>query len=496
MLTTTEPPPPTDILGRPVVARDPNASHFAVPHFLTFNSIFNGTSRAYWAARFDEAMRNSREDALAMRRDAFYHGLLRERKEAVSGLTWHIKVPDEKDPEQKLVQETLTAQLERTLGLTRAHESLLEAIWYGRYGIQPRWKWFPPTRQSQGRRVFGLDDWYPVNGDKINHRWDGTPMIQINPIKAAEFSEKGAEITVINLGTYLVLSRQWREYLIVHKHEIDDADYYEAELAEGRFGVGVRSRIYWLDFLKREFLEWITSYMERVGLGITLWYYDAGNPDAEAAVDKAAGDQSRRAILKVPVWRDAKGGTKGLVERIETPTSGVEALRSLIDYFDAVIERYIVGQEGSTSATSSSGHSNQASSEFMRNTKERITVKDARLLGETYTGSEREPGLLSVMQRWTFPETFGKFQAQWVFAVDDESSESKVRAGKSLYDMGLALKADELRSAAGFSKPGDGDEVVRKPMPQGQGALPGMMPGKPAPRPAVAPRDMLRLLQG
>src|SRR5271165_3707381 len=124
-----EPPPPTDTLGRPVVARDPEAQHFAIPHFLTFASIFNGTSRAYWAQRFDEAMRASREDALAMRRDTFYSGLLSERYKAVTGLTWHIKVPDEKDPQQKMVQQTLTAQLESQLGLTRIHKSLLEAIW-------------------------------------------------------------------------------------------------------------------------------------------------------------------------------------------------------------------------------------------------------------------------------------------------------------------------------------------------------------------------------
>lgn len=477
------PPPLIDTNGRPVVASDPNSSHFAIPHYMTFASIFNGSSRSYWSLRFDEALRAGREEALAMKRDAFYTGLLAERSRAVAGLPWHIKVPDIKDPQQKLVKETLTSQLERTLGLTRIHQSMLQAIWYGRYGIQPRWAWFPPTRQSEGRKIFGLDGWYPVNGDKINNTWSADSMLQINPIKAAEFTRRGAEVVTINLGTYLVLKGNWREYLIVHKHEIDDADYYEAEMAEGRFGVGVRSRIYWLDFLRRTFIEYIVSYMERVGLGITIWYYDANNPAAEAATDAAAEDQGRRAVLKVPVWRDSKGGTKGLVERIETPTTGVEALRSLVDYFDKQIERYIIGQEGSASATSSSGHSNHGSNDFMRDTKSDITLNDAKILGETYTGSDREPGLLSIMQRWSFPETRGKFQAQFVFTVDDEQNESKVTSGKTLYDMNVPIKEDEIRAAGGYSDPGDGDKILQKPaeQPGAPGASPPGADGNAAP---------------
>ena len=48
-------------------------------HVTTFAGVINSISRLY-SQRFDEAMRNSKEDALAMRRDCYIRALLNERK--------------------------------------------------------------------------------------------------------------------------------------------------------------------------------------------------------------------------------------------------------------------------------------------------------------------------------------------------------------------------------------------------------------------------------
>ena len=66
----------------------PGEGAFPLAHFQTFNSIVNYVSRTYrW--RFDEALRDSLQNSLAMRRDPVVMHALRMRQIPTAQLSWH-----------------------------------------------------------------------------------------------------------------------------------------------------------------------------------------------------------------------------------------------------------------------------------------------------------------------------------------------------------------------------------------------------------------------
>ena len=57
------------------------------------------------------------------------------------------------------------------------------------------------------------------------------------------------------------------------------------ESAGAAYGIGLRHRLYWYWWMKQEYMEWIGTYLERVGLG----YVQAGQTPEDAL--KEADDE-------------------------------------------------------------------------------------------------------------------------------------------------------------------------------------------------------------
>ncbi|MGH2619466.1 MAG: phage portal protein family protein, partial [Anaerolineales bacterium] len=399
-----------------------------------------------------------------MRRSTFLMALLQERKLATAQLNWHLEPEDEEDAAQREVCEILTKIIRRTPHLQKFLMALLEAIWYGRYGAQLAWDY----GRIAGQDLLYACRWAPVHGDKVQYRYhypglnewrdDGVPVILVHA--AYVNSLPNAQTVLTDRGRGLVLrDRYWRERFVIHKHEIDDADYFDGEMAGAVHGVGVRSRIYWFEWLKQEMLEWITTYMQRTGLGLTLFFFDQSNPKAQQEAEKAARRSGKDTVIVWPRPIGAENQGPG-VERIETTTTGSEFLfQMLTDYFEKHEERYVVGQTLSA-GTEGSGLGGMGVAKLHADTKYRITKFDAQNLGETLTGSEEEPGLVWVLQRWNFPEA--EFQTRFVFDVDKPNAEEQLNAAKIVYDMGIELDANEVRGIAGLSKPEEGAELVAR----------------------------------
>ncbi len=447
--------------GRPLDGPEKPYDAFALPHVLTYGSLFNAAARTYWHDRFDEAMRFGRDAALAMRRDPYLLGLLQERKLAVSSLNWHLEVPDDKDPLQVMVREHLTKTLRAIPFLHRLVYALLDAIWYGRYGVQVRYAW----EHTNGRRSLTLADWLPVNGDKIEYHYDGTPYVLV--YTGAQTDLKGAQTTHTTRGKAISLTGSWRQRFFIHKHEVDDADYFDAEAAGGVHGVGIRSRLFWIDWMEKEYLEWITTYMERVGLGLTIWFYEAGNAASKDEAENAARKQSNRTNIVWPRSNDGKGGAG--VERIETPASGSELLLKLRDSIREDKQRYVMGQTLSSGTEGSSGLGGNGVADLHGQTKAKIIAHDSRNLAETMTGGQHAPGLVWMLQRWTFPETMpgrlnpNGFSARLVYDVDKPEPEKTLQAVQTAWSMGARFKEEEVVGLTGLSVPEEDDHILENP---------------------------------
>lgn len=499
----------------------------ALPHGWTFIAKYQGAAHTYWQTAYDEAIKHARSDADAMKRDALVMSMLNERMYSVMSLPWHLEVPDDKDRHQRRVCDGLSRIFKGMTKLRRIIWWFLEALWYGRHAVQLEWEWTnfldgyddagdgnqeqnpmlalagagalggPKPKKSNKlkmRRGLTVAQAWPINGDKIGHQEDHTPYVMIYAPDATKIPNANIIPTTMGGMGLLLDSEFWRERIIIHKHLMEDVDYFNPQQAEAIHGVGIRSKIFWLNWLRMEWLSNVTEFFDRVGLGVTIWKYPRGNDAAKQAMQTAANQQQERAHIFVPVDPDSgRGGSGGEVERMEVPTSGADALLRLVEYADRAIERYIIGQEASSRGTAS-GLGNVSNAEFMKATKLAIVMQDANFLADTMTGTAQEPGLVSVMKKYTYP--WADFPVRWVFDVERGESEKKLLAARAIIDMGLKVKAEEIRTAAGFSKPGESDEIVQGRADQ-QPGMPGGMPGAPPGGgipPGAPPQDMASLL--
>lgn len=453
-----ERPPLRNANGQPLYSED----GFLLPHERSFSAVYNAISRTYrWT--YDEALKHNQNNALAMRRDVALLEMLRERQLPVAQLKWHLEPEDPKNDFQNSIAEDLARILRRTPRLQALRLCLLEAAWYGRYGVQLLWRWF----EDQGRRILRIADWRPVNGDKIQYNYDGVPGIFVNTAAAAsdypeEFIRYGDRVPLL-----MLIPPHYRSKFIIHRHEIDDADYFEPELAGGVQGVGIRHRIYWLWWMRNEVLTWALDFLERIGAGgLTVFYYDASDPSAKNAAEKAAVEYDRNTALAWPRYSGGKE-TGSSIERIEPGAGNGDFIFQIVQYFDATMRRYVIGQSLSSQAESTGLGSGV--SELHGDTKFRILKWDAENLDETLTTD-----LVAVAQRWNY-ERKADFQLRYVSALDKPEPDKQLDAVNTAAGLGVTFKAEEVRELTGLSKPDPDDEVIG-----GAPALPpGMEGGQP-----------------
>jgi hypothetical protein len=147
--------------------------------------VTNAISKTY-RYTWDEALRANRQDPTAMRRDVSLMGMVRERQYPTSQLPWHIEPEDPEDPSQMEVAQDLEKTVLKIPHLQRMMLNLLEAIWYGRYGVQVV---YGPKRVAGQKRTTVIKH-VPVNGDKIQFQWDGTPSVFLHASAIRGFRQR------------------------------------------------------------------------------------------------------------------------------------------------------------------------------------------------------------------------------------------------------------------------------------------------------------------
>ncbi|HYE77976.1 MAG TPA: hypothetical protein VEI97_08325 [bacterium] len=435
------------------------------PHVYTFAQVLNTVWKTY-SYRSDEAIRHSAANALAMRRDCYLRALLQERLLPTARRKWKLEVDDDQDARQRQVKEALTDVVKAVPRFARFRRYLLEATWYGRYGSQGVW-----ARQRVGSRdLWCFTRHQPVNGDKIQYQWDGTPAVMVT----ATGPYPPEELIYGDRAPMLKLTRpEWRRQFVIHTHEVEDADYFEGEMAGAVNGVGLRSHIYWSWWLRDEMLSWAVDYMQKVGtLGLLIFWYETGNKEAQAKAEQNAREASSRAALTMP-----RPGGKDLptwgVEQLAPSTGGIEALQGMItDYFERHQERLTVGQSMSSGKDEGDGLGGTGRADFAKDTKYQILAWDAENLDETLTSD-----LVGVAKLLNFP--WADFPVRFKSIVPDPEKEGKLAGLTAIWDR-VPVRTEDVYEAADAVPPEDGDETVGGPQMLGPDGAPlgGLLEGR------------------
>jgi phage gp29-like protein len=439
--------------GRPFKKRG-QYDDFPLPNVITEASLISSAWRTYMH-QWDESVRKCREDALAMRRDSFMMGLLQERKLACSGLKWHIEVDNKKDPTQKAIADGLQRIISSISRFQQFRYYMLESIWYGRYGAQLRLGWkmmdLPAPNVAGGGQAVSAstqrmkclavipgypdhDDpgHLPINGDKIGHSWDHTAYVMVNAAYDNQLPVHPPAPQPI-WSTYAKaqpLKGELREQFVINKHTVDDADFFNAEMAEAIHGVGIRSVMYFLWWMRDEWLAQISDIIERTAWGIRLWYYTGGNTQSQQAVAKAAENNTNKMNILIPRFSlDGKTPQEGM-EIKDLPTQGLEFVRGMVEWIDRCQERFVVGQSMSSGADDESGLGGTGRAKFAQQTKYQIVKFDAANFDDTLSTD-----LVRVIQKYTYPD-LAEVPARFVTEVDDPNTKEWVEGVKTFVDLG------------------------------------------------------------
>lgn len=430
----------------------------AVPHVILFDALYHGAWQQYLVHRHDDALRAGYDQAQAMLRDEHLTALLFERMRSLTRLSWHLEVDDERDPYQKFAANVATRLIRRTPNFRGLLRSLAWALWPGRSGCQLAWDWEHVVVDGVALRGLVVKQHSHVNGDKIGFRHDHTPFLLVH---AGEADERLPDSSLVytSRARAVELVGGWRERVIIHKVNCFDMPFEQGERADAIHGLGIRHYLHWSWFLKQEWITSVIQALDRLGLGLLVVEYDESNPQAKLeAIDAAKNLQAQRSVIVVP--RAKNSASEGAVRVVDTPVAGAQVMLQLQQACELREERFIVGQAGS-SRSQASGMGNEASAEFMQATKHDITEEDAQDLAETLTGSDKEPGLVSVIKRWSLP--WADFPIRFRFKVKPPNMEQLLGTCTMAYNLGLPVRADDVREMAGLTKPNPDDEVLQSP---------------------------------
>jgi hypothetical protein len=427
----------------------PGPPKFLLPHMKQFAAEFVTPAKTYRFS-FDEALKRSRTDALSMRRDGHILSLLQARYLPVLGADWHVKAEEDQFKEQASTYQKL---IEKTPRLLQLRKCLLEAVWFGRYGVQ-----FAFGKVKVGdKEMTGITAWKPVNGDKINFTEDMVPTIRVHATWAERLVAEGARLEDVPATSYndqgrvLVLDKPaYRQKFAIHVHEIEDADFSEPELAGGVGGVGLRHYCYWIWWLRQEIMEWLLSYLEMMGAGgLTIVGYDSSNTNGLSKAKEAFAERATVVYLPIPPGAEKQ---TNIVQRIEPSGTGNDIFQGWIDgYFNAILTRLIIGQD----LSSKSGPTGLGSgvADLQENVKQCIHRYDAKNLNETETQQ-----ILDTLISLNEPSSNYGLKCETVLKSPNSSEE--LAAAKQAFDMGAEVAESHVLKLASIPEVKEGEKVL------------------------------------
>jgi hypothetical protein len=445
-------PQPSEPGGLP-----PGGGRWVTPNFLSFSALVRSASRAYLYTS-DESLRDSQQNALAMRRDPVLIGALRNMQTEVAMLEWSIEPDDETNPAEAEAAKLMTYVVERIPRFQSMKMNLLEAVWYGKYGSEVEYEW----RTYRGEQKLFVRNHIPINGDKLRYRWDGTPGILV-------YSGYPGTTESTDYGLAHFLTPDERISYVIHEYEPDDSDWTEPEMAGAIHGVGVRGRLYWFWWLKQQVFAQLLNYIHRFANGLTIFYYNASDPAAKLEAEKAARQQFSNTAILYPRWPSENPDTNS-VDRLEVGTANAQLLWNLVDgYFDPIMVRYIQGQVLSSHAEPTGLGSKVA--DLQGDTLDARIKYLAIGLQETL-----QTDLIDVLYAYNAP---GVHPGRFGFTIDSPDAEKMMAYAEQMFAMGVPLDEDQLYETSQWNKPKAGGGIVTNVGAMTPAAVGGVPQGVP-----------------
>lgn len=456
----------------------PNFGRTVLPHVYTFSGLTSSLAKVYLP--HDEAIRHSAQNAHMMLSDPMIAAPLFARQTMVALLNTSVESEDDKDPKLKAVADDLNRCVNRIKRFVEYKRWLLEAIWYGRVGVQHQFALWT-DRHGQTRRV--VKDWEPVSGDKIVFRFnDGTEKFKPGQVGVRVRSGMkddalaGAyDLEMTGQGMAYFLKDWERSKFAIHRHMIRDGEYEDPRTAGSIHGVGIRSFLYWVWYQKQETMAQMVELIDRTGSGFTIYYYPSGNDRAKADIDKVAEAQGHTNIIKMP--SDPENPDAYRIEQIPPNTAGLDALSDLIDnHFGDQILRSILGQTLSMKSAATGLGSGVA--DLHEQGLLNVAAYDAVNLEETLTTE-----LLIPLVRLNYPQ-YTNVDFKLRISTSSSASDKEMQEIMQAWQMGAELRETDVLDRIGLSTPKKGERVlfnpqVKQAIMQINNPQPQPMPGTP-----------------
>lgn len=316
----------------------PGGSKWVLPHYLQNLTFMNFVSRSYFWTH-DEALRDSECNAEAMLADAVISTALTDRYRPVCQLEWQLEPRNPTDPAEKQLAEDITSILDDIPRFQDMRRCLLEAIWYGRSGVQVVCKW---SEHQEGR--LEIDNWTPIHGDSLVFKFSGQVGIMCNP----GMDDPGCENIEGRGGRAKFLSKRESEVVLIHEFEPSATPYFRQEMAGQVHGSGMRGRVYWFWWIRQQLLRIMLDFLRKAGNGFFLAGYEAGNRTERAAMQKAMEQQAGQPVLYVPI--DQNRGLDKVLQHLPSSMTGADFQWMVWNGMNALIRDAILGQSNANKA--------------------------------------------------------------------------------------------------------------------------------------------------
>lgn len=447
--------------GPPVDLKDRNqlpagGGRFPIAPHLSTVGLINQAIRAYHYA-FDPAQKKSRQDAVACRNDPIIAQAIREANVAVSELAWAIEPADETDPKQVEAAEKVTQAFSKTPCLQQVLNDLLEALWFGRAGVQFTYQW-----DSVDPTLLTVKDWSPIQGDSLVARWANQDWgVLVN-------YDYDGETEPYNLGQAHFFTPSELEAVVIHQSERDPPDWFDIVGAGSIRGTGWRKYVFWYWYIKANIFAILLDLLERLGSGIWVAGYDQSNPSGRNDFENAIAAYKAKRVLSIP--QDKEGRSAYSLKILEPGSTSFSIIENMIRYLDGAIRAIILGHPLGSGADIAVGGDPTA---LYGDSIGRTTKYHANNLAETISAK-----WLPVYYKYMCPNVpVGKFK----FLTDHPNADKLIQYAVALKGMGWAVDLNHLASICGLplaapSSTIGTDVQSLNPMPLQQGQPPINIP--------------------